>query len=188
MSESAVSRATIDGFLRRWEASGAAECANYSMFLGELCDLSSARVSRPRRLRDLCSARVSRPRRLRDLCSARVSGPRRLRDLCSARVSRPRRLRDRSSPVWARGGDLRSSWWQGRGTWPQLGESGMCARRYAEAPLGPTGCIDRTFTDRVVFACGRGCWGRCPGSGRPLPAIRCSGARGGYARFPVARA
>ena len=39
MPDSAVSPATIDGFLRRWEASGAAERANYAMFLGELCDI-----------------------------------------------------------------------------------------------------------------------------------------------------
>ena len=39
MADLAVSTATIDGFFRRWEASGAAERANYSMFLNELCDL-----------------------------------------------------------------------------------------------------------------------------------------------------
>ncbi len=35
----------IDEFFRRWEASGAAERANYSMFLNELCDLLA--VARP---------------------------------------------------------------------------------------------------------------------------------------------
>ncbi len=39
MADLAVSTCTIDGFFRRWEASGAAERANYSMFLNELCDL-----------------------------------------------------------------------------------------------------------------------------------------------------
>ncbi|MGO9916240.1 MAG: DNA methyltransferase [Isosphaeraceae bacterium] len=39
MADLAVSTSTIDGFFRRWEASGAAERANYSMFLNELCDL-----------------------------------------------------------------------------------------------------------------------------------------------------
>jgi len=38
MADPAVSTSTIDGFFRRWEASGAAERANYSMFLNELCD------------------------------------------------------------------------------------------------------------------------------------------------------
>ena len=32
MADLAVSTSTIDGFFRRWEASGAAERANYSMF------------------------------------------------------------------------------------------------------------------------------------------------------------
>jgi hypothetical protein len=45
MADPAVSTPTIDGFLRRWEASGAAERANYSMFLNELCDLLE--VTRP---------------------------------------------------------------------------------------------------------------------------------------------
>ncbi len=39
MADLAVPTGTIDGFCRRWEASGAAERANYSMFLNELCDL-----------------------------------------------------------------------------------------------------------------------------------------------------
>ncbi len=39
MADLAVSTPTIDGFFRRWEASGAAERANYSVFLNELCDL-----------------------------------------------------------------------------------------------------------------------------------------------------
>lgn len=39
MADLAVSTSTIDRFFRRWEASGAAERANYSMFLNELCDL-----------------------------------------------------------------------------------------------------------------------------------------------------
>jgi hypothetical protein len=39
MADSAVIPAALDEFFRRWEASGAAERANYSMFLNELCDL-----------------------------------------------------------------------------------------------------------------------------------------------------
>ena len=39
MADLAVSTPTIDGFFRRWEVSGTAEPANYSMFLNELCDL-----------------------------------------------------------------------------------------------------------------------------------------------------
>jgi len=38
MSEPAITAAVTD-FLRRWEASGAAERANYQLFLSELCDL-----------------------------------------------------------------------------------------------------------------------------------------------------
>jgi hypothetical protein len=34
-----VQPAVLEEFFRRWEASGAAERANYSMFLNELCDL-----------------------------------------------------------------------------------------------------------------------------------------------------
>jgi hypothetical protein len=45
MPDSAAFPSTLDAFLRRWEASGAAERANYAMFLGELCDLLD--VSRP---------------------------------------------------------------------------------------------------------------------------------------------
>ena len=45
MADPAVSTPTIDAFFQRWEASGAAERANYSMFLNELCDLLD--VSRP---------------------------------------------------------------------------------------------------------------------------------------------
>jgi hypothetical protein len=45
MADSAVIPAALDEFFRRWEASGAAERANYSMFLNELCDLLA--VPRP---------------------------------------------------------------------------------------------------------------------------------------------
>ncbi len=45
MADPAVSAPTIDAFFQRREASGAAERANYSMFLNELCDL--LKVSRP---------------------------------------------------------------------------------------------------------------------------------------------
>ncbi len=38
MADLAVSDSTMDRFFRRWEASGAAERANYSMFLNELCE------------------------------------------------------------------------------------------------------------------------------------------------------
>ncbi len=39
MVDSVATAALLDEFIRRWEASGAAERANYSMFLNELCDL-----------------------------------------------------------------------------------------------------------------------------------------------------
>src|ERR1017187_2973676 len=39
MADSTVIPSSLDEFFRRWEASGAAERANYSMFLNELCDL-----------------------------------------------------------------------------------------------------------------------------------------------------
>jgi hypothetical protein len=39
MADSALLPAALDEFFRRWETSGAAERANYSMFLNELCDL-----------------------------------------------------------------------------------------------------------------------------------------------------
>jgi hypothetical protein len=45
MADSTVIAPPFDEFFRRWEASGAAERANYSMFLNELCDLLE--VSRP---------------------------------------------------------------------------------------------------------------------------------------------
>lgn len=47
MAETAVIPAALDEFFRRWKASGAAERANYSMFLNELCDLLE--VPRPTR-------------------------------------------------------------------------------------------------------------------------------------------
>src|ERR1035438_306485 len=45
MADSTGSPPAMDEFFRRWEASGAAERANYSMFLNELCDILE--VSRP---------------------------------------------------------------------------------------------------------------------------------------------
>lgn len=39
MPEAPATPAAINDFLRRWEASGAAERANYQLFLSELCDL-----------------------------------------------------------------------------------------------------------------------------------------------------
>src|SRR4051794_41484145 len=39
MSETKTEPPSLDEFFRRWEASGAAERANYSMFLNELCGL-----------------------------------------------------------------------------------------------------------------------------------------------------
>ena len=47
MSETADSPTALDAFVRRWEASGAAERPNYSMFLNEFCDLLD--VPRPGR-------------------------------------------------------------------------------------------------------------------------------------------
>jgi len=45
MADSTVIPSSFDDFFRRWEASGGAERANYSMFLNELCDLLE--VTRP---------------------------------------------------------------------------------------------------------------------------------------------
>jgi hypothetical protein len=45
MTDSKNAPVLVDGFCERWEASGAAERANYSMFLNELCDLLD--VARP---------------------------------------------------------------------------------------------------------------------------------------------
>jgi hypothetical protein len=45
MPESPATTSAVTDFLRRWEASGAAERANYQLFLSELCDLLE--VSRP---------------------------------------------------------------------------------------------------------------------------------------------
>ena len=39
MADSAADAAALEEFFRRWESSGAAERANYSMFLNELCDV-----------------------------------------------------------------------------------------------------------------------------------------------------
>ena len=47
MADSAVDPAAQEEFFRRWEASGAAERANYSMFLNELCDLLDVPRSDP---------------------------------------------------------------------------------------------------------------------------------------------
>ena len=45
MADSDDNPLAMEAFFRRWEASGAAERANYSMFLNELCDLLE--VTRP---------------------------------------------------------------------------------------------------------------------------------------------
>ena len=45
MTDAATTTAVITDFVRRWEASGAAERANYQLFLSELCDLLG--VARP---------------------------------------------------------------------------------------------------------------------------------------------
>ena len=45
MSDAQTAPAATDEFIRRWEASGAAERANYALFLTELCDLLS--IPRP---------------------------------------------------------------------------------------------------------------------------------------------
>jgi hypothetical protein len=39
MPDPTVRRHSFQGFVQRWEASGASERANYSMFLNEMCDL-----------------------------------------------------------------------------------------------------------------------------------------------------
>jgi hypothetical protein len=47
MADSNVVTSSFDEFFLRWEASGAAERANYSMFLNELCDLLEVRRPDP---------------------------------------------------------------------------------------------------------------------------------------------
>jgi hypothetical protein len=39
MADALTTPSTVDDFIRRWEASGAAERPNYALFLSELCDL-----------------------------------------------------------------------------------------------------------------------------------------------------
>ena len=51
MVDSVATSATLDEFFRRWEASGAAERANYSMFLNESVRPSRSPPSRPGRAR-----------------------------------------------------------------------------------------------------------------------------------------
>ena len=48
----------VEGFLRRWEASGAAERANYQLFLSELCDLIGVERPEPTRADDSENAYV----------------------------------------------------------------------------------------------------------------------------------
>jgi uncharacterized protein (DUF433 family) len=47
MADSTAISSSLDEFFQRWEASGAAERANYSMFLNELCDLLCSSEPRP---------------------------------------------------------------------------------------------------------------------------------------------
>jgi hypothetical protein len=49
MTVASVAPTSADDFIRRWEASGAAERANYGMFLTELCDLLSVQKPDPTR-------------------------------------------------------------------------------------------------------------------------------------------
>jgi len=58
MTDAATTTAVVTDFVRRWEASGAAERANYQLFLSELCDLLSVDQPEPTRPDDRNNAYV----------------------------------------------------------------------------------------------------------------------------------
>lgn len=58
MSEAPATTAAVAEFLRRWETSGAAERANYQLFLSELCDLLGVARPEPTRPDDRDNAYV----------------------------------------------------------------------------------------------------------------------------------
>ena len=58
MSDTPATTAAVVDFLRRWEASGAAERANYQLFLSELCDLLAVPRPEPTRPDDRDNAYV----------------------------------------------------------------------------------------------------------------------------------
>jgi hypothetical protein len=58
MSDEATAPDVVDGFIQRWEASGAAERANYALFLTELCDLLHVPRPEPTRPEDAENAYV----------------------------------------------------------------------------------------------------------------------------------
>lgn len=58
MPETTHTPAPVADFLRRWEASGAAERANYQLFLSELCDLLGVPRPEPTRPDDRDNAYV----------------------------------------------------------------------------------------------------------------------------------
>ncbi len=56
--QAAATSAPLDDFLTRWEASGAAERANYALFLSELCDILGVPRPEPTRPDDAENAYV----------------------------------------------------------------------------------------------------------------------------------
>jgi hypothetical protein len=58
MSDEATAPDAVDGFIQRWGASGAAERANYALFLAELCDLLEVPRPEPTRPDDAENAYV----------------------------------------------------------------------------------------------------------------------------------
>src|SRR4051794_13182285 len=58
MTVASVTPTSADDFIHRWEASGAAERANYALFLTELCDLLSVPRPEPTRPDDAENAYV----------------------------------------------------------------------------------------------------------------------------------
>src|SRR5256714_1768757 len=58
MAETAISSGKVSEFIQRWEASGAAERANYQLFLTELCDVLEAPRPEPTRPEDERNAYV----------------------------------------------------------------------------------------------------------------------------------
>jgi hypothetical protein len=72
MIETLAAPSGADAFIRRWEASGAAERANYALFLSELCDLLSG--PRPEPTWPARARRVRPPAPHKDWTEAKAAG------------------------------------------------------------------------------------------------------------------
>ena len=68
MADSADNPAALDEFFRRWEASGAAERANYSMFLNESDSADRKKEHQP--VKTPVETRVETPHRILELLRA----------------------------------------------------------------------------------------------------------------------